>query len=223
MILKRRFLTMVELLITLMILALFVGLIGIKADKALREQRFRSEVAMVVDELRFAQNLMLILNADVHLMFSPQEQGSITMWLELGDSVSPQKVAEFRHPPKRLRAIRYVGKKELSSTENNSKEEQGKLDFRFLSRGEVMTKGFIVLSTSQSLNEKGVLKRYVPLPGYPSPISSVPEQPDTNAYGKGREFDERLTNTTYQEILEHGLNGAQTLQNEVPNEDKKNS
>ncbi|QLH36565.1 MAG: type II secretion system protein [Parachlamydiaceae bacterium] len=71
---SKRFFTLIELLIVLMVLALASGVIGFSVHRALREQRFKTEVELVADSLRLAQNLMLIMNADVHVTFKADEK-----------------------------------------------------------------------------------------------------------------------------------------------------
>ena len=82
--LRRHFITLLELLIVIAILALVSGVIGVNIKKALLDQRFRMEVGMILDELRLAQDLMLILSTDVHVKFSQdKEKKGIKYWLEL--------------------------------------------------------------------------------------------------------------------------------------------
>lgn len=59
--------TLLELLIVLLILSLGIVLTGVKLKEAYEEQRFFSECGQVIDQLRMAQELMLVLDSDVEV------------------------------------------------------------------------------------------------------------------------------------------------------------
>src|SRR4051812_5988961 len=67
--------TLVEILIVFFILALSIGIIGINIHKAIVQQRFETEVALVLEELRFAQDLMLILDGNFKVKFEKESNG----------------------------------------------------------------------------------------------------------------------------------------------------
>lgn len=152
------------MVIVMAILALIAGLLGMKIGKSMQEQRFRTEVASIVDRIRLAQNLMLILNEDVKLNFKKVDNGIL---LELSFDCQQTKgwEKEFARP-KLLSAIRKI---EFKSLNDGKKLEEFCLDF--MSGGAVMSQGTLSLSTG-----KGKLYNnchYVELPGHPSPIKSV--------------------------------------------------
>ena len=83
------FITLLESLIVISILAIAAGVIGFSVNRALREQHFKTEVELVVDYLRLAQNLMLIMNADVHVIFKAAEsEKSNLMSIEVDGNVN---------------------------------------------------------------------------------------------------------------------------------------
>lgn len=199
---RKRFFTLVELLLILMILSLIAGLIGININKAIREQRFKTEVSLVVDKLRLAQNLMLILHGDVHVKFTSEKGGeAIKMWLEVDDSNAPEWVKQFQKSPKLLKAIQFI-----NFQDNDNQSEYGKIDLKFLSGGTVMSRGLLRLSTSES-NMAGALERFITLSGYPQNIVASRQEPDkpTHKKGENADFSEKLTTFQTQEIFEKGL------------------
>ena len=68
--------TLLEILLVLSLIALIAGLVGISVHKMYISQRFRNEVSLVVDQLRLAQDMMLILDTDVHVIFSEDKAGN---------------------------------------------------------------------------------------------------------------------------------------------------
>ena len=81
---KRRYITFVEMMIVLTVMILTLGLIGLNINRLVVEQRFKSEAALVVDQLRLAQDLMLILNTDAIVKFRKEPDGGIKSWIENG-------------------------------------------------------------------------------------------------------------------------------------------
>lgn len=195
---KKYFFTLVELLIVIFILALAVGVIGFNINRALREQHFKNEVELVVDYLRLAQNLMLIMNADVHVIFETAENGSSNLMRLKVDGIQEDNLLKVvTEKPKKLDSIHYI----QFSGENISHADAGKADVKFISKGSVMSHVVIRLSTNQTNNEPGVLERFICLPGYPKPLYSTNKKDDDSACGeKQTDFDVRLTTFTEQEI-----------------------
>ena len=67
--LKQLPMTLLEIMIVIAVIAIATGVIGLGVNKAVVNQQFQTELSILVDELRLAQNLMLILGTDVHLKF----------------------------------------------------------------------------------------------------------------------------------------------------------
>ena len=176
------------------------GAVGINVRKAIIEQKYRTEVELVVDTLRLAQDLMLIAGVDLHFFMkkAPDDQG-IECWLEAAGNVPKKWEAMIARSRRILTAIRTAGFKEL----NSFPIIEGMLDLRFQSQGSLMSRGVLRLSFYQSESIQGPLIRAVCLPGYPHPIISVPETGNAVSCGEeNKEFDSRLTQLTVKEILE---------------------
>lgn len=197
---KKRFVTLVELLIVISVLALAAGVIGFNINRALREQHFKTEVELVIDYLRLAQNLMLIMNADVHVLFKAAEKNErfIEMKLKVDGNIEDSLLKVVTEREKHLHYIQFLEFFDVNKTHN----EPGVVDVKFISKGSVMSKGIMRLSTNESGESLGALERYICLPGFPKPIYSTNkknEDPSCNEQ-KQADFDLRLINFTVQEI-----------------------
>lgn len=191
---KKIHFTLLELMVVLAILGAVAGFIGINISKALREQRFRTEVSLIVDQLRLAQNLMLIFNSNVQLKFIGIENEGIDYHLVF-DTPLPQRWSkEINRPHERLTTIRSFNFRDLLDP-----DESGVV--KFLSGGSKMSRGIIRISTSKSDNTPGVLTRYIFLPGYPAPIESQTQFPEEALFNSNiNTFEQTLTQRTKEEV-----------------------
>ena len=194
--------TLLEIIIVMTILLLGAGIAGININKALVEQRFRSEVGIIVDELRLAQNLMLILGTDVHLHFEVDQSGkSISYKLELETALPKNVQYEIMRKREPLKTIKGVFLADELVTEIKEKH----IDIKFLSNGAVMSKGILRLASSDNENvPKGTLESFICLAGYPKPISSndTKEEAEKNCLKFEQDLDARLTQDTSLRIPE---------------------
>jgi hypothetical protein len=197
---RRLHLTLVEILIAIMILALVGGIIGINVTKALKEQRFRTEVDLMVDTLRLAQNLMLILGADVHVRIrTASDKSGIEYALDVEGGVPKNWEPIIKRSQRLLKEVHGVSFRELQPFPI----VEGQLDIRFQSGGSTMSKGVFRLSSHENENAPGALTVAICLKGYPHPIIGMPEGKTIECEsGSDIEFNNRLTFFTTQEILE---------------------
>ena len=170
--LQRRAMTLLEMMIVIGLLSLMAGLIAINIGNATIDQRFRNEVSRVVDEIRLAQDLMLVLGTDVHLIFA-SEGDSVKYWLELETTLPPAWEKEIKRPRRNLKTIRGVFIHDTTEIATAPAPAKGRIDLKFLSNGSVMSNGILRLSTSdQDDPPANALNSYICLPGYPHPIFS---------------------------------------------------
>jgi type II secretory pathway pseudopilin PulG len=163
-----------EMMIVIAILGLFAGVIGISANKMMVDQRFRNEVSFIVDQLRLAQDLMLIMKTDVTVKFvAPKDAKGITISLDTETKLPEAVQREIKRKKNVLKTIRGVFfKDELSGSYSS-----GELGLKFLSRGAVMSKGVMRVATTDEQNPPdNALQSYICLAGYPRPISSYDTQ-----------------------------------------------
>lgn len=200
-ILRRRYLTLIEILIVMTILALVSGVVGINILRAVKEQRFRTETDLITDSLRLAQNLMLIMDADVHLKLkaAPNRQG-IQYWMEVEGGVPDKWKPLVPLNPKLLKEIHGIFFLDLQPFPIT----EGQVDVRFQSGGAMMSKGLFRMSTHEAEQAPGAMIRAVCLKGYPYPIESFSEESTSASCDveEDVEFNNRLTHYTVQEIQE---------------------
>lgn len=89
---RRPFFTLLELLIVLFILSLVAVVTGIKMKEAYEEQVFLSEVEQIIDHLQMAQDLMLILDADVYFTLTKKKDQTVAYQLEVEKPLVIKKI-----------------------------------------------------------------------------------------------------------------------------------
>ena len=201
-ILKRCYMTLLEVMIVIAILFGLGSIVTINLRDALIKQRFKNEVEAVVDYLRFAQNLMLVMEKDVHVYFESKNGNSVKMSLEIsGKPLVEEQWIERSKKPVQLKYVRYFAFNDLASIANTDNEI---VDVRFMSHGFAMSRGKMILSTAEG-NQNKALTRYVYLKGYPMHIYSQSDQdPEMNLQieNPSSSIDQSLTSLTLQEMEE---------------------
>lgn len=192
---KRLHVTLVEMLLVLSILLLVAGVVSISAKRAFDEQRFRSEVNLIVNKLRFAQDLMLIYKGDVEVHFVSDGQIT-TFWLtsqHLSKGLWKDEI-EHKHI---LKMSRGIGLEEGFNQEGKF----GELRLQFKSNGSFMSSGILRIATADQQNV-GALERFIVLSGYPQPITDTGTYPKnfSSNVEKEKEADTLLTRLTTEEV-----------------------
>jgi len=199
---RRLPITLLEVIIVIAILSLASGIVAVSINKALVEQRFRTEVEKIVDEMRLAQDLMLILGTDVHVHFAEHKSGKgIVYWLDLETTLPENLKYEILREKPKLQTIKGVFLADELVTEVKEKH----IDVKFLSNGSVMSKGIMRLATSDDERvPKGTLESFICLAGYPQPIFSRDSKEEAEKLCQKFEegLDERLTQDTMQRLSE---------------------
>lgn len=199
MLLRRYYVTLIEILIVFAILSLIAGLIGINITKASRQQQFRNEVDIVVNQLRLAQDLMLIFRGQASVKFwnSPDKDGfDCTLEFESKMPGNWDKETKRVHKLTSIHAIDFydqINLPELKQVDNNT------LYIRFLSNGTKISKGIMRLASSKD-SGPGVYERFICLPGYPIPIVSLAYHPGEKCLDEDKSFKNSLTQATASEV-----------------------
>lgn len=141
------------------IISIIVGAMGFAVNRAVAQQNFRSEVSAVMDQLRLAQELMLIVDADVKVQFAGASEG-IKVWIDTEAGLARGWERELARSGRELRAVEKI---EFNDT---TIERDGELTLDFLSGGTVMSQGILTLTAGEE-------SRHICLPGFPRPIVSV--------------------------------------------------
>jgi competence protein ComGC len=197
----RVFFTLIEMMVVIGILVIFTGVIGINVAKAIREQQFNTEVGLIVERLRFAQNMMLVMNQDVKVKVKSlrNEQG-LELNLDVEGGVSKEWQFVIDRSKLLLTNIHYFQFDDLLNYPQNPKE----VEIKFLSGGSVMSRGVIHLSTHENPKDSGAMNSAILLYGYPHPISSVDEIDNPVVLiDEDRDYDTRLTNYTVEELKQY--------------------
>jgi len=72
---SRRFVTLIELMIVMALIAVIMGVVGFNVVKMRRDQQFRSAVTVVQQKLQTALETMLIHNDTVRVVLQQEERG----------------------------------------------------------------------------------------------------------------------------------------------------
>lgn len=198
MLIKRLYFTLLELMIVLAIVALISGIVGINVSKAVREQHFRAEVDLVVNQLRLAQEMMLLFNADVVMNIARNSDSSFSYQLQFPNGLPKNwgNIIKGEHQPLTyISAITFDTHTQFSGGNND-------LDIKFGDKGIKMSRGVLRLATTSSMFN-GTLERFICLPGYPFNIVSVSNQSAVEAcMTRDDQFDRQLTQRTIEEVNE---------------------
>jgi type II secretory pathway pseudopilin PulG len=205
-ILHRRFLTLIEILIVISILAIVTGLVGLNIRRALINQRFNTEVGLLADHIRLAQDMMLILSKDVHLFMQGTPEG-IEYWLEVEGGASGAWEPVIKRAHRKMQSTFYA---DFKQEDLFPLSRQGIIELRFLSKGSMMSRGELQLSTHEDPFSGVAARRTICLKGYPDPIFSIPVNKiptpnemwsDCEEKKEKEDFFEQLTRSTQEEIL----------------------
>jgi len=191
--LKRLQVTLLELLVVIAIIGSMAGVVGVSIQRAIREQRFKTELSQFLDTLRLAQDLMLILDADLHVKIRKSETAdALEYWIESDHPLSKNWEKEIKRPPKILKTIQTVRFPEVT---------KGVIDLKFLSNGMIMSRGPLEVSTSSKENDASAHYRVINLSGYPEPIEpSLIRQDIFPQDNQKADYEEKLTKWIVQEI-----------------------
>lgn len=188
--------TLLEMLLVFALVLMTAGVIGYHVRQAYQKSKFDGEVSTVVNQLRLAQDLMIVLDGDIHLKFKAQSDG-IEYWMESEKELPNEwaylmKPKDPKKPNKRLKTIRLVGL--------DPSQESAELDLCFLSGGTHMSKGLLTLSNDSNPQSDTALKRYIHLSGSPQPIVDVKDPPQKESAAKLDDPADRLTKIMQDEI-----------------------
>jgi type II secretory pathway pseudopilin PulG len=150
--LRKDHFTLLEILIVVLILSMGVVLTGVKLKKAYEEQRFSSDCQIIINQLTLAQDLMLIMDADVYVILERHADKKITCSLEIEKPLRDSLSKVLERP--------FV----LSAIESYEFEKKSDSFLKLVFSLGNMSRGELTLISPQ--NER----RTIYLPGYPNPI-----------------------------------------------------
>ncbi len=168
MIVRRRFLTLIEIMIVVSILLLVTGVIGFNIRRALITQRFNTETALFVDTIRLAQDMMLILSKDVQLKVTGKQGSGIEYSIEVEGGVPKGWETLMKRSQRLMESVHYIS----FDQQDPFPSQPGQLTLRFQSKGSMMSKGELRFSSHQDPYTGTAMRRAVCLKGYPHSITS---------------------------------------------------
>jgi type II secretory pathway pseudopilin PulG len=160
---KKYLFTLFELLIVLSILLIAVSVMGVRLSKYYQEQRFLSECQQIKSQFTFAQDLMLIMNADVQVKLAHDEKTKkVVCWLEVEKPLKPEQ--------------EYLIERKLSLSAIHSYQFEGDysnpliLPFTLGS----MKRGTLLLSEAHqnAVQDQKYRQMKIELVGYPCPVGA---------------------------------------------------
>ncbi len=203
------------------IVVFVTGAIGFNIRRAVLAQRFRSEVDLLVDTMRLAQDLMLILRKDTHLRIRalPNGQG-IEYLLAVEGGVPKEWDSVVIRSKRQLESTHYADFLKLDSLPTRP----GEIDLHFQSQGSMMSHGELRLATHEDPFTFQAERRSICLKGYPHPLESVPvlriprpgEEWVACKNEEDQDFYERLTLYTQEEILADAPPNKEAKEEEKP-------
>ncbi len=195
--LRKQYITLLEIMIAISILAIATGIASIGIRQVLRDQRFRTEVYQVLTTFRLAQQIMLILNTDVHVKFKAENGKGFTYKIVLDDKLDKDWQKIFSKPRPTLKEIHAINFIDALGPSAKSDE----LDIRFLSGGSVMSQGMMRLGTAPE-GTPNSLQLFICFPGYPHffQISSDSTQDKACNVQLQKKYNTRITEFTVEEI-----------------------
>lgn len=179
----KRLFTLLELLIVITLIVLTTALVGINVYKAVEDQRFATEVGLLVNQLRVAQDLMLVMRADVEVEFV-QKEGKFHSSLKAKSPIPPFSQRLLRQTSATFSAIR------LLEFEGKQAPFSFPFSLKFFANGFGMTQGILRLGNDP---EKAP-QQLIELRGYPHSLQAVStEDFQPQNLREKDEMQERLT------------------------------
>lgn len=153
--------TLLELLIVLFIISFGMILTGVKIKEVYQEQRFLSEAQRVLSHISMAQDLMLIMDADVQVKFGPDpETKKMQVWLEI------EKPLEKSWARLIERKLSLAVIQSLEFDEKTEKELTLQFSLGHMSKGKL-----ILFEGEQDQGDRSEKRQFeIDLLGYPSPL-----------------------------------------------------
>ncbi len=174
---RKSFFTLLEMLIVMLILSFGAILTGVKVKDLYLEQRFLSEAQQVLSHLGMAQDLMLIMDADVEVKLTyDRKTKEVICWMEVEKPIEEpwKRLIERRLSLSAIRSFQW------------GEREEDPLTLSFI-WGQ-MSQGTLLLSAATkeegSRSQKQEFK--IELPGYPAPLGTS-SLINNEGRGRGRE------------------------------------
>ena len=134
------YLTLIELLIVMGMLMMILGIVGVGIGTAVQTERFRASGTLLVDKLRLAQDIMLILRTSVESVKADKIKKGLQVTLLAEGGLTPALAAASGQP------IIVVGIKDFSFTDLQGKTSTNNVTLAFSFRWGQNASGSLLIS-----------------------------------------------------------------------------
>lgn len=190
---KRQF-TVLEMLVVIALILLTTGAIGINIYQAVHEQRFNTELDILVNQLRVAQDLMLVMRADIEVNLTRDANGVYHSALKAKSPIPPFSRRLLKKAEYTYSAIKLV------EFDKNGEAQNFPVSIKFFANGFAMSQGILRIGNDP---EKPPQELIV-LSGYPQPMQTVPAE-------DYKPLDQRADHELYERLTTYILTETKTL------------
>lgn len=158
MLIRKSFITLVEIMIVIALLSLTAGVVAFNIRGFLKQQRVLDEMGQVAEELRVAQELMVLTGLDSEVRFQSTPDG-MTAEIIPKSSIAPLTKPLLKYSKKVFADLDEV----IYEDASEDVALKDSFSLTFFSKGFVMNRGVLSLRGGNTV-------RSIVLPGYPAPI-----------------------------------------------------
>ena len=164
---RRRYVTLIEMLIVMVLIVTIGSAIAFGVTKAVKKERLRAGVDVVVDTIQLAQDMMLNLSANTGVVIEEKKSGGFSCAITFDDVMRFPQMKAFID-----KASVIPGVSRISFLPDDPSEETmtPPITLHFFSSGSVMSRGNIALIAPSGE------ERYIYLSGNPEAITSSEEK-----------------------------------------------
>lgn len=198
---RKRYFTLLEILIILMIVGIASVGIGFQINKAVQEEHFNQNAKMLLDRLQLAHDLMMYNDFDSSLTLSEIENGS-TLSAKVNTNLYKEYLISESNK-KLLMRSREAAQKQDSFNDvyltwnTNSSSKKNNIHLNFEASGERMPQGTLCIYKSPERNQEGAF--YIHMKGHPRQVYKLSSTTETESSTEGR--DDVFTELYPEELL----------------------
>jgi len=172
----RRYISLIEILLIMMLIGMVGSIVSVNIYRSLKEERFTSEVQLILERMQLAQDLMLYCNyknsstADIRLTFSKREK----KWkshLDIYGHGIPKNIIEKYEGS--TQSYQYIGKIIFKNAHQDLEIFQEEMELIFASSGGKMSKGHLIMYPFEGSYSDPLI---ISLRGYQSPLKVLKER-----------------------------------------------
>ena len=160
----RRTFTLIEMMIVFALISVIAVVVGVNIQQLLAEQRFKTSAASLLDRFQMAQQLMIILDSDVKVQISKDRDGIWKAIVSVEKNLSGAMKEALEKNPE-LTNVQSIG-----FFDPNGRLIDDEILIQFSSLTQTISRGVLVLSAYDTIDEEGPLRRMITFTGIPRPL-----------------------------------------------------